>query len=346
MKIKEKLGESSQLRPARRPARRLPRHRQDRLRPLLHAARPAPHQPMYQYSLPMFLELFRKALGARQLAAALPAERVRMLSPLLQQLVFGSVSRSLFKATASPTRCNSSHDPPELFGEASGSSSPGRCSSRAARARRPAAVGARGPRAAPSPRSRPPAAARRAELPRPAVGAVGASEACETAGRRRCRRARRPSRRSSSSRRCAPSAAVRVRLFVTSTLSIPSLSPASSSIPEIATNDSTAAIPILMITTAGADPTQELEDYAKREKPGAYKQLAMGGQQTAAAISMLHEAARTGSWLCLKNLTSSSTGCRRSRRSSRRHAAPDFRLWLTTSSTPTSRRSSCSSRSR
>ena len=52
---------------------------------------------MYKYSLPMFLELFRKTLDAKQLGHAPAAERIRMLAPLLQQLVFGSVSRSLFK---------------------------------------------------------------------------------------------------------------------------------------------------------------------------------------------------------------------------------------------------------
>ena len=51
---------------------------------------------------------------------------------------------------------------------------------------------------------------------------------------------------------------------------------------------------------AGADPTQELEDYAKREKPGMYKQLAMGGQTTHAAVTMLHEAARSGAWPALR----------------------------------------------
>ena len=57
-----------------------------------------------------------------------------------------------------------------------------------------------------------------------------------------------------------------------------------------------------MITTPGADPTQELEDYAGRVMPGKYAQLAMGGQQTVHALTMLHAAAKAGHWLCLKNL--------------------------------------------
>ena len=57
-----------------------------------------------------------------------------------------------------------------------------------------------------------------------------------------------------------------------------------------------------MVLTAGADPTQELEDYAARVMPGQYKQLAMGSQQTGTALIMLREAAQAGAWLCLKNL--------------------------------------------
>ena len=85
-------------------------------------------------------------------------------------------------------------------------------------------------------------------------------------------------------------------------MGISSLSPSSSSLAQIHTEDSSASQPILMITTPGADPTQELEDYASRVMPGKYAQLAMGGQQTVRAITMLHEAAKAGHWLCLKNL--------------------------------------------
>ena len=73
---------------------------------------------VYQYSLPMFLELFRKALAARQLANVMPQERTRLLSPLLQQLVFGSVSRSLFKRDRLTYAVHLVHLlNPHLFGE-------------------------------------------------------------------------------------------------------------------------------------------------------------------------------------------------------------------------------------
>ena len=56
------------------------------------------------------------------------------------------------------------------------------------------------------------------------------------------------------------------------------------------------------VVTLPHTPPQELADYAERVMSGKYKELAMGGQQTSAALTMLHDAARAGHWLCLKNL--------------------------------------------
>ena len=119
--------------------------------------------------------------------------------------------------------------------------------------------------------------------------------------------------------------------FVTNTLTVPSLSPASSSLQQIFNEDSSPTRPILMILTVGADPTQELEEYAGRVMPGKYKQLAMGGQTTGAAIALLHEAAASGSWLCLKNLhlvVRWVPELEKQLSSLTPHAS--FRLWLTT----------------
>ena len=91
-----------------------------------------------------------------------------------------------------------------------------------------------------------------------------------------------------------------------------------------------------MITTPGADPTQELEDYANRVMAGKFKQLAMGGQTTHAAVTMLHEAARSGAWLCLKNLhlvVHWVPTLEKELSSITPH--PEFRLWLTTEPHPT-----------
>lgn len=74
--------------------------------------------PMYKYSLPMFLELFDKALNAKELGHASAEERTRALGPLLQQLVFGSVSRSLFKRDRMTYAMHLLHLlHPDLFGE-------------------------------------------------------------------------------------------------------------------------------------------------------------------------------------------------------------------------------------
>jgi len=291
--------------------------------------------PMYKYSLPMFLDLFRQALDSRQMGHAPPAERTRLLQPLLQQLVFGSVARSLFKADRLTYAMHLIHLlHPQLFGEGEWALFTGQV----------LVAGGGGP---PLPKwahsERAPAFAALAhampslaQLPfaDPTWAKWAVSDQCEiyfppslppattTFQRILLIQALRPERLQSA-----------LVGFVTSTLSIPSLSPSSSALLEIARHDSKPTAPILMITTAGADPTQELEDIAAREMPGRYKQLAMGGQQCDAAITMLHEAAKNGAWLCLKNLhlvvhwvpqlekALSSLALERS---------STFRLWLTT----------------
>jgi len=124
-------------------------------------------------------------------------------------------------------------------------------------------------------------------------------------------------------------------IFVSKTLEISSLSPSSSALETIATKDSTPLQPILMITTAGADPTQELEDYAARVMPGKFGQLAMGGQQTKAALGLVQEAAKQGHWLCLKNLHLVVHWVPQLEKElSSLSPHKDFRLWLTTEQHP------------
>ena len=74
--------------------------------------------PMYRYSLPMFLALFKKALAAKELEHAQEEERTKALGPLLTRLVFGSVSRSLFKRDRLTYAVHLVHLlHPHLFGE-------------------------------------------------------------------------------------------------------------------------------------------------------------------------------------------------------------------------------------
>jgi len=258
---------------------------------------------MYKYSLPMFLGLFRQALDSRQLGHAPPAERTRLLSPVLQQLVFGAVARSLFKADRLTYAMHLIHLlHPHLFGEGEWALFTGQVLVAAGGAQLPTwAHAERAPGFAALAQAMP--ALGQLPFADPSWAKWASSDRCEadfppslppaTSAFQRILliQALRPERLQSA-----------LVTFVTSTLSIPNLSPSSSALLEIAKHDSHANAPILMITTAGADPTQELEDSATREMPGRYKQLAMGGQQCATAITMLQEAAKIGAWLCLKNL--------------------------------------------
>lgn len=263
--------------------------------------------PMYKYSLPMFLELFDKALNAKELGHASPEERTRALGPLLQKLVFGSVSRSLFKRDRLTYALHMIHMlHPQLFGENEWAAFTGQTVSMSGGAGAgamlpPWANADRGPAFTALAQALPSIV----QLPFSDAQWVqwGQSERCEiefpsslpmdftSFQRILLLRALRPDRLQPA-----------LISFATTTLGIPSLSPSSSSLQQIFEQDSSAMRPVLMITTAGADPTQELEDYAARVMPGRYKQLAMGGQQTVTALTLLREAAKAGSWLCLKNL--------------------------------------------
>lgn len=89
--------------------------------------------------------------------------------------------------------------------------------------------------------------------------------------------------------------------FVCSLLRIPSISPAGVNLHAVYHEESTPHEPILIITTAGADPTRELEDIAAKEVGRQrFHQLAMGQGQTDNAIVLLRKCARSGEWLCLK----------------------------------------------
>ncbi|EDO28350.1 predicted protein, partial [Nematostella vectensis] len=61
--------------------------------------------------------------------------------------------------------------------------------------------------------------------------------------------------------------------------------------------------PILIVISPGADPSQELQELAG-EIVGIdrYHQVAMGQGQADIAMQQLHNCARNGEWLCLKNL--------------------------------------------
>lgn len=93
------------------------------------------------------------------------------------------------------------------------------------------------------------------------------------------------------------------------------LAPPSLALGEV-TAEAGPAQPVLFVTTAGADPSVEIEEYASKalatsagnannggaSAAGALVQIALGSGQTNAALDAVTAAARTGGWVLLKNL--------------------------------------------
>jgi dynein heavy chain 2 len=100
--------------------------------------------------------------------------------------------------------------------------------------------------------------------------------------------------------------------------------------------ESTSQIPILLISSPGADPSKELQEYASKTiGSGNYDELAMGGGQQEIAMQMVRNAATHGTWLCLKNLhlvVAWLPALEKELSSLQAHV--DFRLWLTSESHP------------
>ncbi|CAH8544142.1 unnamed protein product [Heterobilharzia americana] len=106
--------------------------------------------------------------------------------------------------------------------------------------------------------------------------------------------------------------------FTIRTLDLPQLSPSTLNLHRLFESETRPTEPVLILITPGADPSQELEEAAKiyfarkeytktTEKISTslavnYRQIAMGQGQTDLAISELRDAAKSGHWLCLKNL--------------------------------------------
>ncbi len=90
--------------------------------------------------------------------------------------------------------------------------------------------------------------------------------------------------------------------------------------------------PILFVTAAGADPSQDLEEFAMRTVgQGRFTQVAMGSGQERAALELIRSAARDGGWVLLKNLhlvTPWLGVLEKTLSGLLKH--DEFRLWLTT----------------
>jgi len=95
--------------------------------------------------------------------------------------------------------------------------------------------------------------------------------------------------------------------FSCEAIGVSSLSPPPLSLNRLHKEESNAKTPVLFVTTPGADPSQELEDFAKSYAAESglgisFHQLAMGGGQNDDAMRLLRDAAKVGDWICLKNL--------------------------------------------
>lgn len=119
-------------------------------------------------------------------------------------------------------------------------------------------------------------------------------------------------------------------LFSCDLLRIDSLSPPSMSLADLY-HESGCQSPILLLSSPGADPSKELQEYAaKTVGHGQYEELAMGGGQQEIAMNMVRSAADVGSWVCLKNIhlvVAWLPLLEKELSSIELH--PEFRLWLT-----------------
>lgn len=118
--------------------------------------------------------------------------------------------------------------------------------------------------------------------------------------------------------------------FCTDLLRIDSISPPPVSLASLY-EAADSKTPVLLISSPGADPSKELQEYAaKTIGQGQYEELAMGGGQQDVAIHLLRQAAANGSWLCLKNLHLVVAWLPTLEKEiSSLEVHGDFRLWLT-----------------
>mmetsp|Transcript_41826 Transcript_41826/g.82044 ORF Transcript_41826/g.82044 Transcript_41826/m.82044 type:complete len:4055 (+) Transcript_41826:307-12471(+) len=122
-----------------------------------------------------------------------------------------------------------------------------------------------------------------------------------------------------------------INVYICRSLKIRSVSPAPLAMQKLV-DETSATQPILFIATAGADPTQELEEFAvKTLGRDAFASIAMGSGQTEGALELLKSAASRGTWVCLKNLHLVTSWLYELEKILQMlKPQPSFRLWLTT----------------
>jgi dynein heavy chain 2, cytosolic len=123
-----------------------------------------------------------------------------------------------------------------------------------------------------------------------------------------------------------------MRNFICETLNIKTINPPSISLQTLLEENDNNKIPILFVTTLGSDPSRELEDFAT-EKVGRenYIEIPLGAGDNEKIISNLKEASSKGYWICLKNLHLSISwlGALEKEIKNLKDPHPRFRIFLT-----------------
>ncbi|KAI9102585.1 dynein heavy chain and region D6 of dynein motor-domain-containing protein [Phlyctochytrium arcticum] len=120
--------------------------------------------------------------------------------------------------------------------------------------------------------------------------------------------------------------------FSCSALHLQSLTPPPLNLAALQASETIPREPVLFITTAGADPSQELRDFAAQQI-GADKffEVAMGQGQGDLAVQLLRSCAASGGWLYLQNIHLVTSWLPTVEKElSALKLQPSFRLWLST----------------
>eukprot|EP00736_Rhodelphis_marinus_P001173 Rmarinus@m.17616 len=295
--------------------------------------------PMYQFSLSSFLRLFKKAFKLDETRGSVD-QRLASLSKTLRHLVFDSVARALFKSDRLAFAMHLAHGMrPDALQQGEWDYLLGRVPLEKSESGLPPAWidSERGVAFSSFKRAFPTLAQKMTFDDTPTWTQWSKSSQCElefpakvascTSAFQRLLlvQAVKPGRMASA-----------MTEFVCDVLSLPSIAPPAVNLQQLFQEETVNTEPVLLMATAGADPSQELEEVASRVVGrDRYQQLAMGQGQSQLAVSMLRDCASSGQWLCLKNVhlvTGWLPVLEKELKSLNPH--PDFRLWMTTESHP------------
>eukprot|EP00117_Sycon_ciliatum_P036543 scpid1236/ scgid27488/ Cytoplasmic dynein 2 heavy chain 1; Dynein heavy chain isotype 1B len=91
--------------------------------------------------------------------------------------------------------------------------------------------------------------------------------------------------------------------FAAKALGLKHLSGGNFSLKRVVTQEAVSSEPILLVVSAGSDPSQDIQELAVSSVGSdRFHQVAMGQGQAEIALRLLSECAANGAWLCLKNL--------------------------------------------